>query len=235
MQRTPSASSNEPDMVTPGVHQRPLAVLPKSLSTPAIAPRPTRASALRAGDSEAIDASRPIVNRRQSAGTSERSAGFEDTPGHRRRSLQVTVASTQTPNVAPRTNRAAALRAAAGPDGMAPLLEDAEDATSGTKRAGAYIRPATVRRESFGTSGRSDSSAFSNTPGFRRHSLNVSVASVRQPTIAPRPTKASTLRAGTPIAESIVRPAVPTVAAIDARTDHTDQGRFDRRLTSSKS
>lgn len=77
-----------------------------------MAPRQNRAAMLRAGGTENVDPnSRPAsVPRRQAEGTSDRGNRYEDVPGYRRRSLQISVASTAAPSIQPRMTKAAALR-----------------------------------------------------------------------------------------------------------------------------
>lgn len=81
-----------------------------------------------------------------------------------------TPASLNPPTVAPRATRASALRT----DGPASAIPPAPRVK------------------------RSDSEIFENTPGhsFRRHSLITPIASIAEPKQAPRPTRASALRAG---------------------------------------
>jgi hypothetical protein len=86
-----------------------------STQAPAIAPRMTRAAALRLG--LPADASKPSSRPRASTapsspavdGTPEKKGTFDGVPGHKRRE-SISVASTKAPAVAPRLNKAASLR-----------------------------------------------------------------------------------------------------------------------------
>ncbi|KAJ7675820.1 hypothetical protein DFH06DRAFT_1435342 [Mycena polygramma] len=82
-------------------HKRAESIAVASTAAPTIAPRMTRATALRLG----LPPPAPI--RRQSSGTGQT---FDGVPGHKRRET-ITVASVMAPTVAPRQNKSAALRA----------------------------------------------------------------------------------------------------------------------------
>ena len=80
--------------------------VPKTNEAPDIAPRTTRAAALRAGQDPILaklDKPRVIPTREQ------QKQAFMDVPGHKR-STTISVASTAAPTIAPRMSRAAALR-----------------------------------------------------------------------------------------------------------------------------
>ncbi|KAF8134780.1 hypothetical protein K438DRAFT_1738830 [Mycena galopus ATCC 62051] len=85
-------------------HKRAESIAVASTAAPTIAPRMTRATALRLG------VPMPAPVRRQPSDSSERQT-FEGVPGHKRRE-SITVAATAAPTVAPRLNKSAALRAA---------------------------------------------------------------------------------------------------------------------------
>jgi hypothetical protein len=98
----------EPDLTTPGVNKRPLtaADLPKSLAKPAITPRQTRASQLRAtGEDSPARRSGP----RLSLDTSRRGDAFAGYPGFKRRE-SLAVESCKQPTITVRTTRASMLR-----------------------------------------------------------------------------------------------------------------------------
>ncbi|KAJ6477436.1 hypothetical protein C8R47DRAFT_1075390 [Mycena vitilis] len=82
-------------------HKRAESIAVASTAAPTIAPRMTRATALRLGVAP------PAPIRRQSSGTGQT---FDGVPGHKRRET-ITVASVMAPTVAPRLNKSAALRA----------------------------------------------------------------------------------------------------------------------------
>lgn len=83
-------------------HKRSQAIPVASTATPTIAPRPTRASALREG--------KPIeVKRSRQSLDMSKAETFKNVPGHKR-SETIEVASVKTPVVLPRSNRSASLR-----------------------------------------------------------------------------------------------------------------------------
>ena len=92
-------------------HKRTETIVVASTAPPVVAPRMTRAASLRLGQ-------KPPPPRPSRGATSDTAARtkpptqdtFEGVPGHKRRDT-ISVASTKTPTVAPRTNRSAALRA----------------------------------------------------------------------------------------------------------------------------
>lgn len=106
-------------MNVPG-HKRAETIVVASTAAPTIAPRMTKAAALRLGikevektpprgrPSSVIAPKRPALADQKN--TEPKKNSFEGVPGHKRRE-SVPVASTAAPIVAPRTNRSAALRA----------------------------------------------------------------------------------------------------------------------------
>ncbi|KAJ6508775.1 hypothetical protein C8R45DRAFT_453532 [Mycena sanguinolenta] len=84
-------------------HKRAESIAVASTAAPTIAPRMTRATALRLG----LPPPAPV--RRQPSDSSDRQT-FDGVPGHKRRE-SITVASVAAPTVAPRLNKSAALRA----------------------------------------------------------------------------------------------------------------------------
>lgn len=77
------------EVFVPGTMRRAVTP-PKSLSKPTLAPRQNRASALRTteGTEKEDSSTRPATKRRESVGTSQRSAGFEGLPGFAKRPVQ---------------------------------------------------------------------------------------------------------------------------------------------------
>lgn len=142
--------------------------LPVTHLQPDIVPRMTKAAALRAGVAPPkfigsmghlpSAAARPSITKERHSQT------FLNTPGHKR-AATITVASTAAPAIAPRTTKAAALRAG--------------------------IKPEAVKRAPSATGTRSGS--FQGVPGHKRAEI-IPVASVAAPTIAPRMTKSASLR-----------------------------------------
>ncbi|KAF8645153.1 hypothetical protein AX16_007981 [Volvariella volvacea WC 439] len=85
-------------------HKRSEVIQVASTAAPTIAPRMTKAAALRLGQ-------KPVEQpKRRSLTTEEAKATFEGVPGHKRRE-SIAVASTKAPTLAPRLNKSAALRA----------------------------------------------------------------------------------------------------------------------------
>ncbi|RXW25353.1 hypothetical protein EST38_g495 [Candolleomyces aberdarensis] len=86
-------------------HRRSETITVASTAAPTIAPRMTRAAALRLGQTPA-----PQPTRTRSTENGPKKPTFEGVPGHKRRET-ISVASVQTPTVAPRLNKSASLRA----------------------------------------------------------------------------------------------------------------------------
>lgn len=169
--------------VTPGVVKRSVTP-PRSLAGPSITPRETKASRLRqAGEAAKSSVTpgkayiRPPTQRRESCGTSERSAGFEGLPGFSKR--PALAATSPAPRSAPRSTISSSLR---------------EEPSIGTSNVNAspFAKPkATVRRQSLSTAERAaHAKAQHQTKVDRRRSL----ASLMAPSIQPRLNKASQLR-----------------------------------------
>ena len=169
--------------VTPGVVKRSVTP-PRSLAGPSITPRETKASRLRqAGEAAKSSVTpgkayiRPPTQRRESCGTSERSAGFEGLPGFSKR--PALAATSPAPRSAPRSTISSSLR---------------EEPSIGTSNVNAspFAKPkATVRRQSLSTAERAaQAKAQHQTKVDRRRSL----ASLMAPSIQPRLNKASQLR-----------------------------------------
>jgi len=87
-------------------HKRADTIQVASTAPPVVAPRMTRAAALRIG--QAVPTAKP-KGRPSTAGAAPSSDTFDGVPGHKRRE-SIAVASTKPPSVAPRTNRSATLR-----------------------------------------------------------------------------------------------------------------------------
>jgi hypothetical protein len=90
-------------------HKRISTIAVASTAPPAIAPRMSRAAALRLGQAPAI----PVVRKRALTNEEKNKNGttsiFDGVPGHKRRE-SIAVASVKAPTVAPRSNKSAALR-----------------------------------------------------------------------------------------------------------------------------
>ncbi|EST05049.2 hypothetical protein PSEUBRA_005857 [Kalmanozyma brasiliensis GHG001] len=158
---------------TPG-HKRLSLTTPRSIASiapPAIAPRQNRASMSR------LQTQQPAQSARSTAPPSSfrpaRPTDFTSTPGHKRASLSLSIPSLAAPSVAPRPNRASLAR-------TRPTASSPDTATaSGQKTTQTRAAP-----------------DFSGTPGHKRASLNLSLASLRAPAIAPRLNKAAGARIG---------------------------------------
>ena len=94
-------------------HKRSSTITVASTAPPAVAPRMTRAAALRLGlpppEKDNRRQSLQVTSATKAKGPGEAKATFEGVPGHKRRET-ITVASVKAPTVAPRTNRSASLR-----------------------------------------------------------------------------------------------------------------------------
>lgn len=88
-------------MDVPG-HKRSSTIQVASVAPPVVAPRMTKAAALRLGQAPVTTPTRPRTKSSEST--------FEGVPGHKRRE-SIAVASVKAPTVAPRLNKSAALRA----------------------------------------------------------------------------------------------------------------------------
>jgi hypothetical protein len=86
-------------------HKRAETISVASTAAPTVAPRMTKAAALRLGIKPT-----PNVTRRPSTASDNKPATFEGVPGHKRRET-IQVASVSAPTVAPRLNKSATLRA----------------------------------------------------------------------------------------------------------------------------
>ena len=91
-------------------HKRSDTIVVASTAPPVIAPRMTRAASLRLGQKPAPKPVRSTTSDTAARTKPPSQGNFEGVPGHKRRDT-ISVASTKTPTVAPRTNRSAALRA----------------------------------------------------------------------------------------------------------------------------
>ncbi|KAG8966943.1 hypothetical protein FRC03_011014 [Tulasnella sp. 419] len=144
--------------------------VPATIAVPSIAPRLSRAAALRAG--------LPVQEKRRSLATKESIAKtFENVPGHKR-AATISVASTAAPTIPPRQTRASALR---------------------TSTAGQDVKKGPVKKEPTRPRGPNSperiQQIFANVPGHKRRQT-IAVTSTAPPPIAPRPTRASMLRTG---------------------------------------
>ena len=91
-------------------HKRAETIVVASTAPPVIAPRMTRAASLRLGQKPPAKPTRSTTSDTAARTKPLTQGNFEGVPGHKRRET-ISVASTKTPTVAPRTNRSAALRA----------------------------------------------------------------------------------------------------------------------------
>ncbi|TIA90422.1 hypothetical protein E3P99_01560 [Wallemia hederae] len=142
---------------------------PKSLATPKIQVRQSRASHLRRGSEVAggdtqMQTATPTRRR-----TSSTPVDYTNTPGHRRSSLVVDVASIRAPSITPRQTRASRLRAGS--------------------EAGESRPPSSTS-----VSRKSSTDTFADTPGHKR-TLSIPVKSINSPAIAARQNRSSELRA----------------------------------------
>ncbi|BGP13994.1 hypothetical protein JCM10213_005580 [Rhodosporidiobolus nylandii] len=169
---TPRRSSSETSSAAESVPAIPRVVpTPKSLAAPSIAPRLTKAAALRAGQDVASLSQTPRPAKRQSISTADRAAMDR---AARRLSIQVPSLTTE-PAVAVRMSRAAMLRQGKELPPITPRPSRQSSATSATSADEA--RPA-------------------SSAAARCSSITADLKALREPAHAPRPTRSSALRAG---------------------------------------
>ncbi|CAD6885546.1 unnamed protein product [Tilletia controversa] len=165
----------------------PTTVLSPSFSSPGSLFRPSRtfsgSSATSAGSSESGPRPRQATD-------------YSNTPGHKRMSVpgMSKVASLAAPSIAPRVNKASAARmGGGGPSGSSSAVAEGRKEGPDGRIHG--------RASSFSTGGSGIAAQrekvpvdYSNTPGHRRASLSLAVASLAPPTIAPRSNNAAEAR-----------------------------------------
>lgn len=150
--------------------------LPKTHIAPDIAPRTTKAAALRAGQvSVAVDKVTPTTARAPLT-QDQLARTFANVPGHKRADA-IPVASTAAPTIKPRMTKAAQLR----------IAKDAEG-----KRK---IPPMGVVRSPEKEKPSAETNVFDGVPGHKRMD-SIPVASVAAPTVKPRMNKSAELRRG---------------------------------------
>ncbi|KAF7979645.1 hypothetical protein HWV62_41613 [Athelia sp. TMB] len=193
-------------MDVPG-HKRSSTITVASTAAPAIAPRMTKAAALRLG----LPPPEPVRPRTMSAASGAGAGTFDGVPGHKRRE-SIAVASTRAPAVGPRLNRSAALRAEK--DKAPPTSFQFRPPVKSTpSQAGSRppSRPSSaqsVRAPSAPLMRRAPSlpapgSAPAVAPPLKRR-----LSSLAAPAIAPRPNRSAQLRAAQMEAAS-AKPAAP--------------------------
>ncbi|KAL1679113.1 hypothetical protein EV122DRAFT_210512 [Schizophyllum commune] len=208
-------------------HKRSSTIHVASTAAPAVAPRMTKAAALRLGI-KLPEKEKPVE--RRPAVEENRRKTFDGVPGHKRRET-INVASTGTPTVAPRLNRSAMLRAQKKEGGAAPpssfsfrspstsvsrapsrsssqnsmrppSAQGGARPLSATPRAGGLTRSASMSSRPTASGmelSRSTSSAVSSPPTPAKPKPRPS--SISAPTIAPRTNKSAALRAAKQEAE----------------------------------
>ncbi|KDN41770.1 hypothetical protein K437DRAFT_170107 [Tilletiaria anomala UBC 951] len=204
--RDASSSSTSSSLGPVGISGFPRADVasPKSLVKPTVAPRMNKAVAARlgalAGGAEATAYSTPPpVSARERV-----AVDFSSTPGHKRASSGIKLASLQTPTITPRTNKAAAARLSGStpsvstPTGGNSVKSTPPSAFSPLPRTGSMNRTVSSSQCSAGPRERREVD-FSNTPGHKRTvSAAARPASLRAPSIEPRLNKAAAARTGRP-------------------------------------
>lgn len=140
--------------------------VPATNASPDIAPRMTKAAALRAG----VDYNGSAKGPRVAPTREQQKQNFMDVPGHKR-STTIAVASTAAPTIAPRMTKAAALRQGIKPP---PKMTRQVSSTSSVRSSG--------------------SETFDGVPGHKRRET-ISVMSTKTPTVAPRQNRSAALRA----------------------------------------
>jgi nucleoside diphosphate kinase len=200
-------------------HKRAVSIAVASTAPPTIAPRMSRAAALRLGQVPAPQPVRKTVSDSPDRPSSTAAnTVFEGVPGHKRRET-ISVSSTKAPTVAPRTNRSAALRLqkeAAPPSSFKarpaprPLSRSSSQSSLNGSYARTPSRPASVSSfrpaEPSHTSSRD--SVVDSTPNTNGSAVPAPApeiapkrrprpSSLSAPSITPRPNKSALLRAGT--------------------------------------
>ncbi|KAI0050372.1 hypothetical protein FA95DRAFT_1514107 [Auriscalpium vulgare] len=177
-------------------HKRAASIAVASTAPPVVAPRMTRAAALRLG--QAPPEARPLRSRTTGAEPGAAGKTFDGVPGHKRRE-SIAVASTKAPTVAPRLNKSAALRA----------QKEAAPPSSYQFRAPTVSRTPSLSRSTSRsqlTPSRPASAQALTSPAPSRPSISRATSSTFA---APRPTTASR----TPSAASTPRtPSTPSAA-----------------------
>lgn len=169
-------------MDVPG-HKRSTSIAVASTAAPTVAPRMTKAAALRLG----IKPSPKVVRRVSSDSTNSQT--FDGVPGHKRRET-IAVMSTKPPVVGPRQNRSAALRAEK--DKAPPTSFQFKQPVGRTpSRTGLNSRPSSVQSTRSPPTARPPSLTSPDAPSKPRPRPS----SLQAPTIAPRPNKSAQLRA----------------------------------------
>ncbi|CAL1713160.1 unnamed protein product [Somion occarium] len=146
--------------------------LPPTHVKPDIAPRMSRAAALRAGI--VLEAPKRAVATKESLAKT-----FANVPGHKR-SETISVASTAPPVVAPRMTRAASLRLGQKPPEKPTRRTSSVNGISGSVGVAAAAAA-------------KNTNTFEGVPGHKRRE-SIAVASTKPPTVAPRLNKSASLR-----------------------------------------
>lgn len=147
--------------------------LPATHIAPDIAPRTTKAAALRAGAPLVKNGVYQTSKAREALSKDRLAETFANVPGHKR-AESIAVASTAAPTIAPRMTRAASLRIG----GQSP--------SSPVKRA-----PSAAEKKVISIN---EKETFQGVPGHKRRET-ITVASTQAPTVAPRTNRSAALRA----------------------------------------
>jgi len=157
--------------------------LPTTHAAPDIAPRTTKAAALRAGLLPTEDKGLWKTTKPREPLAKERlQSTFANVPGHKR-AAPIAVASTAAPAIAPRMTKAAALRSGQAEPALPP----------GKRPIGSTASPMKQRAASADQEKQKAKETFEGVPGHKRRET-FSVASVKAPTVAPRLNKAASMR-----------------------------------------
>ncbi|SOV02097.1 uncharacterized protein UDID_04987 [Ustilago sp. UG-2017a] len=118
---------------------------------------------------------------------------FDQTPGHKRTSLSLSIPSLAAPSMAPRQNRASLAR-------THPSLPHTTNNNTSVVSPSGSAKPLPVTRTAGVRGGESEgekenqTTDYAKVPGHKRHSFSFSLASLKQPTIQPRLNKAAGAR-----------------------------------------
>lgn len=180
-----------------------------SIAPPAIAPRQNRASMSRITGSTPSQPSvtsvskgppsayKPIVSGRDRSSSlstpgsevrERKPISFDQTPGHKRASLSLSIPSLAAPSLAPRQNRASLARTR--PSLPTPAVVSPRSSTKPLPSPQTRVES---KKEGEKENRRTD---FATIPGHKRQSLSFSLTSLKQPSIMPRLNKAAGARIG---------------------------------------
>lgn len=156
--------------------------LPKTHDAPDIAPRSTKAAALRALGEKTPSTRWVPHTAREIKTKAELREAFMNVPGHKR-AESIAVASTAAPSIAPRMTKAASLRISKDAPKPAPRIKPSTSTPAASKA-----------KATNGNAKEPTKATFEGVPGHKRRET-ISVASTAEPVVAPRQNRSAVLRA----------------------------------------